>query len=94
VPKAAVSTCSKKRLQKPDLLDHLVGDCEQARRKGEVERPRRLQVDDELEFGRLLDRQALLALENATDIDADSAPYVRLREKRAASAPLIPAVMV
>src|SRR5215813_4898395 len=58
-------------------LDHLVGYCEQAGRNGEVERPRRLQVDNELEFGRLLDRQALLALENATDIDADSAPYVR-----------------
>src|SRR5215469_9227273 len=58
-------------------FDHLVGYCEQAGRNGEVERPRRLQVDDELEFGRLLDGQALLALENATDIDADSAPYVR-----------------
>jgi hypothetical protein len=31
---------------------------------------RRLQVDDELEFGRLLGRQALLALENATDMSA------------------------
>src|SRR5262249_11165951 len=35
-------------------FDHLVGDGEQARRNGEVERPRCLQVDDELEFGRLL----------------------------------------
>ena len=52
------------------LLNHFVGYCEQAGRNGEVERPRRLQVDDELEFGRLLDRQVLIALENATDMSA------------------------
>src|SRR5215475_6565121 len=58
-------------------FDHLVGDCEQARRNGEVVNPRCLHVNYELKLGGLLDRQILLALENATDIDADSAPYVR-----------------
>jgi len=42
-----------------DLLNHLVGAREQRRRNGDAERPGRLQVDDELEFGRLLDRQVL-----------------------------------
>ena len=40
-------------------FDHLVGAGEQRRRNGDAERPGRLQVDDELEFGRLLDRQVL-----------------------------------
>src|SRR5215831_13141006 len=57
-------------------FDHLVGYCEQARRNGEVENPRRLHVNDELKLGRLLDRQILLAIENATDIDSDSAPLI------------------
>jgi hypothetical protein len=39
------------RLGHRSSLDHLVGDREQAGRNGEVECPRRLQVDDELEFG-------------------------------------------
>jgi hypothetical protein len=50
--------------QKAPLFDHFVSAREQHRRHIEVEQPRRLQVDDELEFGRLLDRKigGLLAL--------------------------------
>ena len=46
---------------------------EQRRRHLDAERPRRLQVDDELELGRLHDRQVggLGALEDAAGIDAD-----------------------
>ena len=45
---------------------------EQRRRNGEAERPGGLEVDDQFELGRLLDRQVggLRALENAADIDA------------------------
>src|SRR5262249_57023252 len=68
--------CDAGRGPSTPSFDQLGGERKQAGRNGEVKRPRRLQVDDELEFGRLLDRQALLALENATDIDAESAPYV------------------
>jgi hypothetical protein len=39
------------------LLDHIVRDGEHARRHVDAECPRRLKVDDELEFGRLHDRQ-------------------------------------
>src|SRR5260370_35137220 len=38
-------------------LDHLVGAGEKCRRNFEAKQPRSLQVDDELEFGRLHDRQ-------------------------------------
>ena len=37
------------------LLDHLVGECERRRRHLEAERPCALEVDHELELGRLLD---------------------------------------
>src|ERR1700730_12892474 len=39
------------------LFDHLVGDGEQRRRNLETERLGRLQIDDEVELGRLQDRQ-------------------------------------
>src|ERR1700751_5234889 len=38
-------------------FDHLVGDGQHARRNGQTKRPGGLEVDDELELGRLLHRQ-------------------------------------
>jgi hypothetical protein len=54
------------------LLDDLVGDGEQPRRHFDSQRPRRLQVDDKLEFGRLHDREigGLGALEDRSRINA------------------------
>ena len=45
----------------------------------EAERPSRLQVDDELEFGRLQDRQigGLRTLEDLTGVGADLTIHVR-----------------
>ena len=56
-----------------DLLDHLVGAGEEGFGNGEADRFRGFDVDDELELGRLLDRQVgcLLAFENSAGIDAD-----------------------
>ena len=47
-------------------LDHLVGAADQRQRNGKAEGLGSLQVDDQLDFGGLLDRQIglLLALEN------------------------------
>ena len=39
------------------LFDHLVGEGEQRRRNRQAERLGDLQIDDEIEFNRLLDRQ-------------------------------------
>src|SRR5262249_20570340 len=57
------------------LFDHLVGEREQRRRNVDAERLRRLQVDDEVEFARLHDRQfrRLFALEDTASIGADFA---------------------
>src|SRR5262245_66437113 len=56
-------------------LDHLVGGGEERWWDGEAEHPSRRNVDDELEPGRLHDRQIrrLRALENAACVDADVA---------------------
>src|SRR5258708_4592938 len=53
-------------------FDHLVGAAEQRERDDEAEGFRGLEVDDQLDFRRLLDRQVgwLLALENPADICA------------------------
>src|SRR5262249_13701787 len=60
-------------MPKPDnaLLDHCIGTGEQQRGNVEAERSRRLDVDKELEPGRLNDRQVgrLFATENAADIN-------------------------
>jgi hypothetical protein len=52
------------------MNSRLVGDREQVRRNGKAERLGGLQVDDELEFGWLLDGQVvgLSAFENLADI--------------------------
>ena len=57
-------------VRKAELFDHLVGGSDQGRRNGEAEPPG---VDDQLELGRLHDRQirGLRALEDAARIDAD-----------------------
>src|SRR5215471_14337278 len=54
-------------------FNHVVDDGEHARRYREAEVLRCLQVDDQLEFGRLQHRQIgrLLALENSTGEDAN-----------------------
>ena len=59
-------------------LDHLVGELLQLQRHLEAERLGGLEVDDELEFARLHDREiaGLLAFEDAASIDADEFVYV------------------
>jgi len=56
VPKAVVSRCSNVRARKAELFDHLVGNGEQPWRKTEAEYSGGVEVDHELEFGRLDDR--------------------------------------
>ena len=68
--------------KQPDELapfDHLVGAGEQRRRNVKADRVGRLQVDDELESGRQLDRHFgwFLAPEDAADVDACLAILVR-----------------
>jgi hypothetical protein len=61
--------CSKK----DPLFDHLIGDGEQGRRHGKAERPRGLEVDDQLDSSGPLDRQVgrSVALKNSADVEAD-----------------------
>src|SRR6516162_6399040 len=63
------------------LFNHLVGEREQGRRNVDVERLRRLQVDDEFKFACLHDGQigGSLALEDAAGIDADLPIFVKIR---------------
>ena len=55
------------------LLDYLVGNRQQRFRDGDAERLGGREIDDELELGRLHDRQVggLGAFENAPSIDAN-----------------------
>src|SRR5262249_27637309 len=52
-------------------FDHLVGAGEQGRRNGEPDRPSSLEIDHQLEFDRLKDRQVgrMLALEHPAGVD-------------------------
>src|ERR1700732_4831831 len=54
-------------------FDHLVGEAKQPRRHFDVERSRRLMVDDELKLGRPHNREVggFRTLEDAAGIDAD-----------------------
>ncbi len=60
---------------KVELFDHLVGASEQGERHGDAERLRRLQVDNQLDLGRLLHRQVgkLFAFQDAARVDAGKA---------------------
>jgi len=66
--------------QTASSLDHLVGDREQNLRHIKTERPSSLEIDYQLEFGRLLDRQVtwLLAAQNAIDIYRCLSVYICL----------------
>src|SRR3984893_12375366 len=57
----------------PALLDHLVGAGEDRWRDGQAERLGGLEIDHQLECGRLLDRQigGLGALEDSSGVNAD-----------------------
>src|SRR5271165_3289081 len=73
---------SKGRESRPDAafasFDDLVGAGEDRLRHGQAERLGGLQIDDQLEGGRLLDRQigGLGALENLSGINAELAIYI------------------
>ena len=66
--------------QKGSLFDHLVGACKQRRRYCEAERLGGLQIKNEVERGRLYDRQIrrLGTFENPASIDADL--MIRIRK--------------
>ena len=55
-----------------DSFKNLVGACENGRRNIETKRLRCLEINDEIEFYRLLDREVcrLCAFENSPDVDA------------------------
>ena len=71
-PKPAASSCSKMRVQKPDLLDHFVCAGDERRRHVEAERVGGLEVDHQLEFRRQLHGQVgrPRSLEDAVNVSA------------------------
>src|SRR5262245_5512580 len=72
VPSPVVSRCSK-RVPVARLFDHLVGAGEQRKRECETKRVGSFEVDDQLDFHRLLNRQVSWfgTVENPTCVDAD-----------------------
>ena len=64
------ATSRHMRCRKKQLFDHLIGSGKQRRRDVEPERLGRNQVDDEIEFGRLFDRDVawLRPTQNLVDI--------------------------
>src|SRR5262249_50521808 len=71
--------CGPDRAARPcRLLDHLVGGAEQCGRNGEAERVCGLEIDDKLEFGRLLDGQiaGIGALKNSVDVACGAAKHI------------------
>ena len=82
---------ASENLHKPGsdgLFDHLIGARQQHWRNLKAERTRRLTIDDELEFGRLQDREVrrLSALEDAARINADLPERIDQRLVRSSSA--------
>src|SRR5262249_38538557 len=73
--------CSRVGRQRPacNSLDHLVGAADKRQRNREAERLRGPEIDDHLDFRRLLDRHVgwLVAPENAPGVDAPEAIQVR-----------------
>src|SRR3984893_12887435 len=67
------------QMQQKRLFDRLVGAVEQGIGYGEAEHPCGLGIDDQLELGRLHDRQLgrLRPLQDAAGIDADLTPSIR-----------------
>src|SRR5438270_1225437 len=70
---AGLSPAGSHQLCLAHSLDYLVGAGKQRRRHFEAKRLRGLEIDEQLNFRRLLDRQisGLLALENPAGIHAD-----------------------
>ena len=64
--------------KKHALFDHLVGAGEQSRRHFEAERIGSREINEEIEFGRLLDRELgwLRSAQNLIDQVGSSAPHV------------------
>ena len=70
MPKAAVSRCRNTSVQKPDLLDHLVGAREQRRRHVEAKRLGSFQIDCQLVPRRQLYREFtwICSTQNAVNV--------------------------
>ena len=82
VPTSDLSICSKQRAQKPVLLDQFIGPGEQGGRNREAERLGSLEVDDQLDFRRLLDGYVGWrgTLENLAGIDTSRADRIGLTD--------------
>src|SRR5215470_14028342 len=73
-------TCSDSRAHARGLLDQLIRTSEQRRRNGQAQRLRGLEIDDQREFRRLLDRKitGLGTPENLVDVGRGAAMHLRL----------------